>query len=142
MPAEGALLAAAVLSGALLTGCSFGWTPPPEICVPELDVQPTLASPGESVEVTTARACPLEPPAGGWLVRVQPEGGQSHWVDGRVQPSSDGSFTIAMMLPPDMPTGPALASIVNWWEVAECPDNASCAAAEGSFEVVPPQISD
>lgn len=110
--------------------------PPASVCVPELRIEPQTAHPGDTVTVATEHACPRAVPEGiDYEVHIQPDDATSPRATASVSPESDGSFEVTITVPPDMPPGRAIAWISNFWDYAECPDNASCASAEGYFEV-------
>ena len=80
--------------------------------------------------------CPL--PAGAELtVRIQPVGETIPLAQARVTPDPDGSFAVSITVPPTIRPGQAVASISNYWDIATCPEGASCASAAVEFTVAP-----
>ncbi|GEM_PF-1968152 len=116
-----------------LTSCLSA---PSTVCVPTLTVDPDNPRPGRIVTVSTTDACPL--PAGAELtVRIQPVGETIPLAQARVTPDPDGSFAVSITVPPTIRPGRAVASISNYWDIATCPEGASCASAAVEFTVAP-----
>ncbi|WP_295794085.1 hypothetical protein, partial [uncultured Microbacterium sp.] len=77
-------------------------------------------------------------PAGPELtVRIQPVGETIPLAQARVTPDPDGSFAVSITVPPTIRPGQAVASISNYWDIATCPEGASCASAAVEFTVAP-----
>lgn len=126
-----AMAALLVIVGAPLTACL---AEPSRVCVPTLAVDPDNPRPGRIVAVSTTNACPL--PGGAELtVRIHPAGETIPLAQARVTPNPDGSFSVSITVPPTIRPGQAVASISNYWDIATCPEGASCAAAAVEFTV-------
>ncbi|MEF2255283.1 hypothetical protein [Microbacterium schleiferi] len=120
-----------VIAGAPLTACM---AEPSRVCVPTLTVEPDNPRPGKIVTVSTTDACPL-PDGAELAVRIRPLGEPIPLAQARVTPEPDGSFSVSITVPPTIRPGQAVASISNYWDIATCPEGASCAAAEVEFTV-------
>jgi hypothetical protein len=120
-----------VLACSALTACL---AEPSRVCVPTLTVDPDEPRPGRIVTVSTTDACPL-PESAELTVRIHPVGEPIPLAQARVTPDPDGSFSVSITVPPTIRPGQAVASISNYWDIATCPEGASCAAAEVEFTV-------
>jgi hypothetical protein len=119
-----------------LSGCTSAQ--PTAVCVPELSVAPDDPRPGRIVEVETVRACPGDLPDGArWEVRIQPDDARIPLARAFVRPDDQGRFAVSITVPPTIRPGAAIAHISNYWDYADCPDGASCAAASVTFDVRP-----
>lgn len=134
--AVSALIAVGAVGAAMLAGCSS--SEPARVCVPEMSVTPSDPRPGRIVTVDTVRACPVDLPEGEKLeIRIHPADDRIPIARAFVRPDADGAFTVSITVPPTIRPGATVVEIANWWDYAACPDTASCAAAEGAFEVSP-----
>ena len=124
------------LLAAALPGCGTSLVPPDAVCVPELHVSPENPRPGRIVTVTADPACPT-PEGTEWTLRIQPADSRIPLSQARVRPDADGTFSTEITVPPTMPAGPAIVWLTDYWDDRECPDQASCASAEGQFTVAP-----
>jgi hypothetical protein len=128
---------ALVMGGAVgLAGCAAWVAPPASVCVPELHIEPQDPRPGRIVTVTADPACPAAEGTE-WTLRIQPEDKPIPLAQAIAKPAADGTFSVEITVPPTMPAGPAIVWLTNYWDTVDCPDTASCAAAEGRFTVSP-----
>ncbi|MFG6475601.1 hypothetical protein ACFXP7_04360 [Microbacterium sp. P06] len=97
-------------------------------------MDPRIASPGETITLSSDTACGNETPEGGWVVVAAPVGDQQAAVTVKTNVEFDGSFRVTIDLPADFPKGDAYAGIDNW-DYSFCSDNGSCASATGDFTV-------
>lgn len=123
-----------------VSGCVSSGPPPSSWCVPRIIVEPVVASPGESITISSDTACDAAQPARGWHVIVAPVGQTESSINTTVTDDFDGSFSVTVAIPEDFPSGEAFAGIANW-DYSACDDtnsvgsSGSCASASGSFTV-------
>jgi len=107
-------------------------------CVPRMSVEPSHASPGDTITVTSDDTCGVPIPQGGWAVGAGHVGGGVNLpVSVTSDRKFDGSFTVHLTLPDNFPLGEAFAGVNNW-DYSSCTDaNSSCAGPTGEFYVEP-----
>jgi hypothetical protein len=120
--------------GLVMPGCTYSSPPAGDFCVPRITVEPAVVSPGGTITMSSDTACDTAKPPGGWAVLVAPVGQVGLGVSTTVPDEFDGSFSVMFEVPDYFPSGEAFAGISNW-DYSDCPDNASCASASGSFTV-------
>ena len=119
---------------AVTSGCA---SPPPDgWCVPRITVTPSLASPGESITLTSDTKCDAPLPRDGWVVSAAHVGdGDEPLVSLISQDEFDGDFTATLELPTNFPLGEASAGIENW-NYSDCSGSSgSRASPSGGFTV-------
>ena len=126
-----ALLLSIPLTLMALAGCSA----PAPACVPQLEVTPNPAHPGDRVQVRSSNVCGVAVPREGWRVDVSSGGEQHSVVSATTSQAFDGTFSVTVTLPNGIAEGDASAHIQNW-DYSTCPDDASCIGASGYFTIV------
>ncbi|MEO8527686.1 MAG: hypothetical protein ABI435_01260 [Pseudolysinimonas sp.] len=120
----------------MVSGCTSTSPPASSFCVPRFTIEPSVASPGDTITLTSDTTCDVEPPGGGWSVVLAPVGQLELGVRTNVADGFDGSFSITLSVPATFPSGEAFAGIENW-DYSTCSDTAggSCASATATFTV-------
>ncbi len=107
-------------------------------CLPRISVEPSHASPGDTITVKSADKCDVKVPQGGWVIGAgHVGGGGDSLVSVTTDHSFDGSFSVRLTLPENFPVGESFAGVTNW-DYSNCGSSVqSCAAANGNFYVDP-----
>jgi hypothetical protein len=131
-----ALIAAPALL--LLTGC--GATPVAgDSCFPgRLSIADDSLTPGSVLHVMGEGAdCRIEftDEQEYRLVVIRPWEPDEYYVDMTVPVADDGSFTVTLELPPDMPSGEAYVRVTDGYRF-ECDDTGSCVDVGATFSVL------
>ena len=107
-------------------------------CLPRLSVEPSHASPGDTITVKSADTCDAPMPQGGWVIGAgHVGGGVDSLVSVTTDQTFDGSFSVRLTLPESFPVGESFAGVKNW-DYSNCGSAVeSCASASGNFYVDP-----
>lgn len=126
----------------LVAGCTYSSAPESGFCVPRLTIEPSEASPGDTITLESTTVCDVDVPRDGWIVQVAPVGETALGVESSVPDAFDGSFRVEVVLPAGFPPGEAFAAIANW-DYSDCNapadrnSSGSCAGASIDFVVTP-----
>jgi hypothetical protein len=115
-----------------LSACA-AWVPAvpaAQSCWTELNARSSQTPEGPRVRVASNPTCSLRLPEDAtWMVRVSPADWSRTLAEVEVAPDIDGAFSVDVALPPDSPSGPAVATLDGYYEYVPCDDT-----GEGSID--------